>query len=160
MSKKRCLLAKRNTSPTFEWSGRWELLWCWPGFGLVLLLDLDVICLFDPKKNICFAFLKGRGCVESKNKTNAKSYELIRSINNPSWFIQMQGWCSSWCSVKSTFLDQRLYRAMFSEINIWSLSLILTLLMFSEINKMLILLNIDFTELYSTHLTNGQWPCN
>ena len=38
---------KRNTSPTFEWAGRWKLLWCWPGFGLVLLLYLHVICLFE-----------------------------------------------------------------------------------------------------------------
>ena len=28
-------------------------------------------------------------------------YELIKSINNPSWLIQIQGWCSSWTSVRS-----------------------------------------------------------
>ena len=47
---------KRNTSPAFEWASRWKLLWCWPGFGLVLLL-------------IYFELLRGQGCVESKNMT-------------------------------------------------------------------------------------------
>ena len=41
---------KRNTSPAFIWAGRWKLLWCWPGFGLVLLLCFLEICLFDLKK--------------------------------------------------------------------------------------------------------------
>ena len=72
---------KRNTSPAFEWSSRWKLLWCWPGFGLALLLDLHVIRLFDPKKNICFGFLKGRGCVESKNKTSAKRKSTMSSLD-------------------------------------------------------------------------------
>ena len=62
-------IIKRNTSPAFEWAGRWKLLWCWPGFGLALLLYLHDIRLFDPKKIIYFEFPRGRGCVESKNMT-------------------------------------------------------------------------------------------
>ena len=61
-------------------------LCCWLRFGLVLLLYLCDIRLFEPKKWTYFGYLRGRGCVESKNKTSAKKihYELIESINNPS----------------------------------------------------------------------------
>ena len=58
------VLMKRNTSPAFEWSSRWKLLWYWPGFGVALLLHLHDIRLFDPKKMILFLSLKSRGCVE------------------------------------------------------------------------------------------------
>ena len=53
------------------------LAWVW--FGLAI--GLDVICLFDPKKNICFGFLKSRGCVESKNKTSAKRKSTMSSLD-------------------------------------------------------------------------------
>ena len=72
---------KRNTSPAFEWSGRWKLLWCWPGFGLALLLNFHVIRLFDQKKIFVFLFLKGQGCVESKNKTSAKRKSTMSSLD-------------------------------------------------------------------------------
>ena len=49
--------------------------------GLALLLDLHVIRLFNPKKYICFGFLKGRGCVESKNKTSAKRKSTMSSLD-------------------------------------------------------------------------------
>ena len=74
-------VAKRNTSPAFEWAGRWKLPWCWPGFGLALLLYLHDISLFDPKKMIYFELLRGRGCVESKNMTSAKRKSTMSSLN-------------------------------------------------------------------------------
>ena len=46
------------------------LAWVW--FG---------VRLFDPKKNICFGFLKGQGCVESKNKTSAKRKSTMSSLD-------------------------------------------------------------------------------
>ena len=48
---------------------------------MALLLHLHDIPLFDPKKNICFGFLKGRGCVESKNKTSAKRKSTMSSLD-------------------------------------------------------------------------------
>ena len=73
--------SKRNTSPEFELASRWKLLWCWPGFGLALLLYLHGIRLFDPKINIYFELLRGRGCVESKNMTSAKRKSTMSSLN-------------------------------------------------------------------------------
>ena len=73
--------SKRNTSPALEWADRWKLLWCWPGFGLALLLYLHDIHLFDPKKWIYFELLRGRGCVESKNMTSAERISIMSSVN-------------------------------------------------------------------------------
>ena len=41
---------------------------------------MSFVCLIQ-KKNICFGFLKGRGCVESKNKTSAKRKSTMSSLN-------------------------------------------------------------------------------
>ena len=51
------------------------------GFGLVLLLYLYDIFLFDQKKCIRFGFLRGQGCVESKNKTSAKRKSTMSSLD-------------------------------------------------------------------------------
>ena len=72
---------KRNTSPAFEWDGRWKLLWCWPEFGLALLLYLHEIRLFEEKKWIYFELLRVKGCVESKNMTSAKRKSTMSSLN-------------------------------------------------------------------------------
>ena len=45
----------------------------------MLLLDLHVIRLFDPKKKYLFWIFEG--CVESKNKTSAKRKSTISSLN-------------------------------------------------------------------------------
>ena len=54
---------------------------------------MTFVCYIQ-KKKIHFQLLRGQGCVESKNMKI--HYELIKSINNPCWLIQMQGWCSSY----------------------------------------------------------------
>ena len=58
-----------------------KLLCCWLRFGLVLLLYLYDIRLFEPKKMDLFWILRGLGCVESKNKTSAKRKSTMSSLN-------------------------------------------------------------------------------
>ena len=41
---------------------------------------MSFVCL-NQKKYICFGFLKGQGCVESKNKTSAKSKSTMSSLD-------------------------------------------------------------------------------
>ena len=56
---------------------------CDAGLGLVwhcYWIYMSFVCLI-PKKNICFGFLKGRGCVESKNKTSAKRKSILSSLD-------------------------------------------------------------------------------
>ena len=56
---------------------------CDDGLGLVwhcYWIFMSFICLIQ-KKNICFGFLKGRGCLESKNKTSAKRKSTISSLD-------------------------------------------------------------------------------
>ena len=53
------------------------------GLGLVwhcYWIYMSFVCLI-PQKNICFGFLKGRGCVESKNKTSFKRKSTMSSFN-------------------------------------------------------------------------------
>ena len=55
---------------------------CDAGLGLVwrcYWIYIPFVCLIQ-KKNICFGFLKGRGCVESKNKTSAKRKSTMSSF--------------------------------------------------------------------------------
>ena len=56
---------------------------CDAGLGLVwrcYWIYMSFVCLI-PKKNICFGFLKGQGCVESKNKTSAKRKSTMSSLD-------------------------------------------------------------------------------
>ena len=56
---------------------------CDAGLGLVwrcYWIYMSFVCLIQ-KKNICFGFLKGRGCVESKNKTSAKRKSTMSSLD-------------------------------------------------------------------------------
>ena len=55
---------------------------CDAGLGLVwgcYWIYMSFVCLI--KKNICFGFLKGQGCVESKNKTSAKRKSTTSSLD-------------------------------------------------------------------------------
>ena len=55
---------------------------CDAGLGLVWRchwIYMSFVCLIQ--KNICFGFLKGRGCVESKNKTSAKRKSTMSSLD-------------------------------------------------------------------------------
>ena len=86
-------LQERNTSPAFEWSS------CDAGLGLVwrcYWIYMSFVCLIQ-KKIFILDFWRAEA-VKNPKKGQCKKkihYELIRSINNPSWFIQMQDWCSS-----------------------------------------------------------------
>ena len=56
---------------------------CDAGLGLVwrcYWIFMSFVCLIQ-EKNICFGVLKGRGCVESKNKTSAKRNSTMSSLN-------------------------------------------------------------------------------
>ena len=56
---------------------------CGAGLGLVWCcywIYMSFVCLIQ-KENICFGFLKGRGCVESKNKTSAKRKSTMSSLD-------------------------------------------------------------------------------
>merc|ERR1712237_158638 len=56
---------------------------CDAGRGLVwhcYWIYMSFVCLIQ-KKNICFGFLKGQGCVESKNKTSAKRKSTMSSLD-------------------------------------------------------------------------------
>ena len=56
---------------------------CDAGLGLVwhcYWIYMSFISLI-PKKNICFGFFKGRGCVESKNRTSAKRKSTMSSLD-------------------------------------------------------------------------------
>jgi len=56
---------------------------CDAGLGLVwhcYWIYMSFVCLIQ-KKNICFGFLKGQGCVESKNKTSAKRKSTMSSLD-------------------------------------------------------------------------------
>merc|ERR1712218_593887 len=56
---------------------------CDAGLGLVwrcYWIYMSFVCLIQ-KKNICFGFLKGPGCVESKNKTSAKRKSTMSSLD-------------------------------------------------------------------------------
>ena len=89
---------------------------CDAGLGLVwrcYWIYMSFVCLIQ-KKNICFGFLKGRGCVESKNKTSAKRKSTMSSLD-PS-IIQVASFkcradvpltrMSSWISIRSYRLLQ------------------------------------------------------
>ena len=56
---------------------------CDAGLSLVwscYWIYMSFVCLIQ-KKNICFGFLKGRGCVESKKKTSAKRKSTMSSLD-------------------------------------------------------------------------------
>ena len=56
---------------------------CDAGLSLVwrcYWIFMSFVCLIPPK-NICFGFLKGQGCVESKNKTSAKRKSTMSSLD-------------------------------------------------------------------------------
>ena len=50
---------KGNTITAFEGASCLKLLCCWPGLGLVSLLYLLDVCLFDPKKVDLFRIFEG-----------------------------------------------------------------------------------------------------
>ena len=100
---------------------------CDAGLGFVwhcYCIDMTFVCLNPQKRDLFWTFEGLSMCrIQKYDKWKKKiHYELIKSINNPSWLIQMQGWCSSlyhanllWCHLCHWTLKFNFFYVFFSE---------------------------------------------